>query len=76
MLERFDDIRISDHMVKRVFIMSFGQFLVYKIEWKRVLEVWKKVNLCKWFRVCKILEVCKWVCKSLECRRRLTCERK
>ena len=26
-----------------------------------------KVNLCKWFGVCK------WMCKRLECRRKLTC---
>ena len=27
--------------------MGFGQSLVHKIEWKRVLAVWKKFNLSK-----------------------------
>ena len=53
MLEKFDDDGVSDLMTKGVFIMDFEQFLVHKIEWKRVLRVWKKVNMCKWFRVYK-----------------------
>ena len=35
MLERFDDGCGSDLMAKGVFIMGFGQFLVYKITWKK-----------------------------------------
>ena len=39
MLERFDDGGVSDLMANEVFIMGFGQLLVHKIVWEKVLGV-------------------------------------